>query len=286
MRLAVLSDTHGNLPALEAVLMDIRRHDVDGIVVAGDLVGGPHANETIHLLRAQNAWMIRGNSDTYLLRYDAGEAPEAWYSSLQWALMRWGYRDLTRENIAFIGSLPEEGVFAAPGTATIRIVHGSPRSPSKGIDPDGDPESLEQALAQTTEPVLVCGHTHIPWKRERQGRLALNPGSVCGSLNGDVRAHYAILTWMNGRWEAEQYAVPYDLDEIRVAFQKSGLLEDGGALARCFLLSIETGHNVAEDFLAYARSIAEGPGAVQRAPITDPVWEQAAATFDWNRYSV
>jgi len=66
MRLAVISDTHGNLPALEAVLEDIQRHSVDGILVAGDLTGGPYQVETIYLLRSLGAWMIRGNGDSRL----------------------------------------------------------------------------------------------------------------------------------------------------------------------------------------------------------------------------
>jgi predicted phosphodiesterase len=98
MRLAVLSDTHGNLPALEAVLADVRQFAVDGVIVAGDLTGGPHPNETIALLRALNGWLIRGNSDANLLQLAAGEAPEDWYTSRQFALLRWSLHTIDRQS--------------------------------------------------------------------------------------------------------------------------------------------------------------------------------------------
>ena len=96
MRLAVLADVHGNLPALEAVLDDMHRHIVEGIIVAGDHIALPHANETIRLLRSLGSWMIRGNSDDNLLRYDAGDTPEAWRTSRQFGLLRWAHRHLTK----------------------------------------------------------------------------------------------------------------------------------------------------------------------------------------------
>ena len=81
VRLAVLSDIHGNLPALEAVLADVQRQGVDGILVAGDCTGGPHQQAAIDLLRALDSWMIRGNSENYCLAFDTGTAPESWRTS-------------------------------------------------------------------------------------------------------------------------------------------------------------------------------------------------------------
>ena len=109
-RLALLSDVHGNLPALEAVLEDIRQHGVDGIIVAGDSTGGPQQGEVIDRLRATTEWIIRGNNEDYLLAYQSGEAPEAWWTSKQWAMMRWSYQQLDSETLGFIASLPSQRV--------------------------------------------------------------------------------------------------------------------------------------------------------------------------------
>jgi predicted phosphodiesterase len=304
MRLAVLADIHGNLPALEAVLTDIQRHGVDGFIVAGDLLtGGPQPIETMHLLRSLDAWMIRGNTDNYLLAYDAGDAPGGWHASSQWALMRWSYRHLNQEILDSIASLPEQRVIDLPGTAPIRVVHGSPHHPTEPLFPDRDPLtlrvarkadllppdraplSLDAVLAQIAEPVLACGHTHIPWQQEQVRGLVFNPGAVCGPLNGDTRAQYALLTWQDHHWSVEHRAIPYDLDWIRTAFRASGLLTEGGALARAFLLSIETGQNVGTYLLAHAHRLAAEAGCEGCDVVPDAIWEQAAATFEWEAYT-
>lgn len=301
MRLAVLADIHGNLPALEAVLADVRRYNVDGIVVAGDTVGGgPQSVEAIRLLRSLGCWMIRGNNEDYFQVYDTGTAPDGWCVGDQWAAMRWSYARFDRDALDFIASLPEQRVVALPGTAPIRIVHGSPQDLSGQLFPDRDPvtlrlfkeagflpsgrepDRLELTMVQISEPVLVCGHTHIPWKQEQNGRLALNPGSVGASIDGDVRAQYALLTWQNGRWQAEHRAIPYDLDQIRVTFQESGLLDEGRAFARACLLTIETGQNVAGRFVSYTFELAVEAGYEDCDVVPDAVWERAVETFDWD----
>ena len=281
MHLAVLSDIHGNLPALEAVLQDLQSWDISGIIVAGDFIGGPQPIETIRRLRSLDAWMIRGNSDDNLLRYGNGLAPQAWYSSHQFALLRWAHRHIDKDAFEFLQSLPQQRVVHMPGTEAIRVVHGSPRNPYESIFPDREPITLDVALAQVDEPVFVCGHTHSPWTVKRHGRLALNPGAVCGPLNGYVGAQYALLTWQDSHWQVDHRAVDYDLEQIRVAFRESGLLDEGGALARSFLRSIETGQNRADWFLSYAYGLAAEAGHKGCSVVPDEIWERAAATFDW-----
>jgi putative phosphoesterase len=284
MRLAVMSDVHGNLPALEAVLSDLKQYGTDGIIVAGDLVGGPQTVETIRLLRSLGSSMIRGNSDSGLLRYDAGEMPAHRYTCRQFALLRWIHRHIDRETLDFIKSLPEQRVVEITDTAAVRVVHGSPRDPAESIFPYHDPSTLDLALAQTNELALVCGHTHIPWKVERDGRLALNPGAVCGSRNGEVGAQYALLTWRNDHWQVRHLTVPYDLERIRAAYRESGLLEEGGAWAQADVLCIETGQNVFKDFLSYAYGLATEAGFQDCDVVPDDIWEHATATFGWDSY--
>ena len=282
MRLAVMSDVHANLPALEAVLEDLRRHSVDGIIVAGDLVCGPQPVEAARLLRSLGGWMIRGNGDTDLLQYHAGEAPEEWYTRSQFALMRWMHGQADEETLEFIGALPEERVVEVTGTAPIRVVHGSPGGPSQGIFPRRDSATLEGAWVRTEEPVLVCGHTHTPWVVERGGRLALNPGAVCSPLDGTVGAQYALLTWKGGRWQVAHKVVRYDLDAVRAIFRDSGLLEECGGCGRAFLLSLETGRNVFGQFLSFARELCVGAGFEDCDVVPDDIWERAKEEFDWD----
>ena len=104
---------------------------------------------------------------------------------------------------------------------------------------------------------------------------------MSGSLNGDVRAQYALLIWQNGHWRAEHRAVVYDLDRVREAFRESGLLAEGGAFARACLRDIETGRNVAGYFLSHVRGLAAEAGFEGRDVVPDAIWERAVATFDW-----
>lgn len=279
MRLAVLADIHGNLPALEAVLADLP--PVDDIIVAGDVTGLLYQDETVRRLRSLGSRMIQGKGEIGLLHYHDGQAPAACYSSRQFDLLRWAHRNIRPETIDFLRALPEQTVLVPPGTTAIRVVHGSPRDPAESIFPRRAPETLEAALAMTQEPVLVCAHTHQPWIVRRGQRLALNPGAVCGPLDGFVGTQYALLHWRAGRWQAELRAIEYDLDPVRRAFRETGLLQEGGPLAHAVLHCIETGHDHALDFLCQARRSAAEAGRSDGRTIPDDIWERTAATFSW-----
>jgi hypothetical protein len=145
-------------------LEDLQPVEVDGFLVAGDFIGGPQPVEALRLLQSLNSWMIRGNSDTALFRYDLGDAPDAHYTHRQFALRRWAHRHVDQETLNLIRSLPEQRIVEIDGTDPIRVVHGPPWDPSGSIFPDLDPATLDLALAQTTEPVLVCGPRTSPGK--------------------------------------------------------------------------------------------------------------------------
>jgi hypothetical protein len=131
------------------------------------------------------------------------------------------------------------------------------------------------------ETVLICGHTHIPWQREIQSRLIFNPGAVCGPLYGSIGAQYAILSGDGHCWRVEHHRVDYDIKAMRRSFQESGLLEAGSYLSRSFLLSIESGRNVAELFLTYAYRLKQKARMNDTEFIPDDIWEQAGRSFDW-----
>jgi predicted phosphodiesterase len=151
-RYGVLADIHANLPALDAVLADIQIRGVDGILVAGDMVGGPQPNEVMARLRAlPNCQMIRGNNENYLLQFHQKTVHPAWWTNKQMAFVRWGYHHLAAEHLDFIASLPEQRVV----DGSIRIVHGSPRSASEYFLPDRHPERFAHAMQITNEAVVV-----------------------------------------------------------------------------------------------------------------------------------
>ncbi len=298
MRLAILSDVHGNLAALEAVLADAASQHVDGFVMAGDFTFGLQAAEVLQRLRDLGACMIRGNNDSDLLSLANVAPSHPWRVNKQFAVLRWQYASLPESVRRDLAALPEERVLALPGADPIRVVHGAPGQLAKPLLPDRDPVALRHmrnyglqaaehppdlalVLAGVQEPVLVCGHTHVPWQQAWAGRLALNPGSAGAPLNADPRAQYALLSWQGGRWQTEHRAVPYDQALVRAAFEESGLLAQGGAFARACLLWYQTGQYVSGKLLDHAYRLAAEAGHTDPDAVSDEIWDRAAATFDW-----
>lgn len=269
------------MPALEAVLDDLADRDVDHIIVAGDLVCGPQPDETRRLLQSHDCLMIRGNGDTYLLQFEDQDAPDYWWTSKAFSTIRWHYNHCNPDTMAFLRSLPEQRQITNGKGPEIRVVHGSPRHPSEDLHPEKDPAFLRATVAAISEAVLICGHTHLPWKAKISDRLALNPGAVSAPLNGDVGAQYALMTWSHQQWFVEHRLVAYDLKDLRNIFHDSGLLEEGGPFSRAWLCSIESGRDVVNPFLEYARLMADQAGYAASEFVPDPIWDQAAASFDW-----
>lgn len=208
-RLAVLSDVHANIPALTAVLDDVRTRDVDGIAYLGDIVfRGPDPSGCSELLAAMEpvAW-IRGNTDEwYLETASPGQDPGGYVS--------FGRPLLTHPQRVFLAALPRTAVVALD-EATVLCVHGSPRDPAENLFPDTD---LAPPLAQVEEDVVVCGHTHRPFKGEADGIQLFNVGSVGMPLDDDPRACYGIVTDEGEGFGLEIVRVHYDVDEtVRLA---------------------------------------------------------------------
>jgi hypothetical protein len=133
------------------------------------------------------------------------------------------------------------------------------------------------------EPVAICGHTHIPWQQQAGPQLALNPGAVCGPLDGEPAAQYALLHWTGDGWHVEHRALPYDLAAARDAWRESGLLEAGGGFARAILAALQTGRNVPILFFQHVTNAAAAAGYAG-LDVPDAVWEQAEHSFDWDAY--
>jgi putative phosphoesterase len=198
VRRALLYDVHGNLPALEAVLDDAREAGVDGFVLGGDYVlFGAYPIETLELLDQTEAAEIRGNTD----RWIAGDEDDLPDGALPRAALSYARQALGETRCAELGSLPE--MLAQAGAL---ICHASPSSDMQSFSVE--PSELDDKLLDGTHtPMVVFGHTHIQFKREHEGQLLVNPGSVGLPFDGDVRAAYAI--W-NGDGNVELRRVAYD----------------------------------------------------------------------------
>jgi len=207
MKIAVISDIHGNLVALEAVLADIATQGVDATVNLGDLVSGPlQPSETCDQLMALGFPTIRGNHERTLLAT----------SGKQDKVDRFAGDQLSAAQKAWLAGLPETLV-----AGDVFMCHGTPVSDVEpwldnwweGRDTTLPDETSVTAKAEGLDfPVLLCGHTHIPrMVRLRDGRIIVNPGSVgLQIVRGSPDARYAVLERRNGVWQAALRMIPYD----------------------------------------------------------------------------
>jgi putative phosphoesterase len=284
MRLAVIADIHGILPALDAFFKDIANEQIDGIIVAGDMIAGPQSNEVIKRLQRYRILTIRGNQENYILNLASGKASEWQYSCKQWNFIRWTYENIDDAVLQFIRSLPEQYSLQLPGKDAIRIVHGSPASVTELIYPEADISRFDQVLGLVPEECIVFGHTHEAWIKERNGKLALNPGSLSMSFQGEQYGTYAILEWTKQRWTGTLRKLHYDFRLVRKTYIETGLLAKGDVFARCCLVSIETGINYLSPMLvdAYQQSKEAGYGDSPFVP--DEIWDEVAQAFEQRNY--
>lgn len=190
-RVAVLSDIHGVLPALEAVLAEPDVAAADRIVLTGDITAGPQPAEVLALLRSEGErvlW-VSGNADRELVEYRRGARtdipdPIGPYAAAQ----------LADEDVEFLASLPTARHLAVHGLGEVLFCHATPRDDEEVVLVDSRPARWAEVLTDVPDTVrtIVCGHTHMPYVRLALGRLIVNPGSV-GMPYGRPGAHWCLL---------------------------------------------------------------------------------------------
>ena len=226
---AVITDIHGNLPALEASLERIEELGIERMCCGGDLVGyGPHPNEVCRLIEERGIPTIYGNYDYAIARdledcgcaYVTQHDRELGQKSVEWTLAH-----TDQHSKDFMAELPFDLRFKV-GSSPVHLVHGSPRKVNEYLFED-KPASLYERLAAAEEAgTLVFGHTHKPWVREYGGVLFVNCGSVGKPKDDDPRAGFAILRPADTRLEVTIERVPYDAKEVAREVAAAGLPEE------------------------------------------------------------
>lgn len=256
-RIAVLSDVHGNLVALEAVLDEVSRLDVDEIVVAGDLSGfGADPDGVTDRLRDLGAMMIRGNHEKdYVAVYDSPAIPDEWLTSERLGALRWNMERLGPERRAFLGSLPDRLLV---DDLTL-VVHGSPRHVRDSVMDHTPVEELAAWYEGESCRTAFCGHTHRPVVRDLpDGRRLVNAGSVGLPLGGDTRATFAIADMADGPgcWHVDLRRVAYDV-EAAIAAHRDGLETLWPEFVEVYARTLRTGRDHLGPLLKATRDVAD-----------------------------
>jgi putative phosphoesterase len=225
-RVAVITDIHANLPALEAVLEAIGSTDVDAVYCGGDLVGyGPHPNEVCRLIEQRGIPTIYGNYD-YAIARDLDDCGCAYRDQHDRELgqlsVAWTLEHTDRRSKNFMHWLPFDLRFELGGRR-VRLVHGSPRKVNEYLFADKPARTFERIAAGADCDMLVFGHTHQPWVRSYGGVLFVNCGSVGKPKDGDTRASYAVLRREAGEVVADIDRVEYDVASVAREVGEAGL---------------------------------------------------------------
>ncbi|MGN0746275.1 MAG: metallophosphoesterase family protein [Aristaeellaceae bacterium] len=265
MRCLIMTDIHGNLPALEAVLASPEAADCERIISLGDQVNyGPQPREVMRRLDGLHAAMLLGNHEERLARLD-----DPALSGYNWTLLHWTARQLAGVSLDFPTDMR-----LGPALLT----HGMPGDPYKLVWPGDLPGYLE-ALPEGVR-LLLSGHHHIRWDVTHQGRRAVNPGSVGVPEDGvGGVAAFAVLTLTDDRAEVTLHRARYDVDEVARAYIRSGAAQAAPEVTRIVLEDMYTGaYSLMLKAIAHVNDTARPLGLTLA---NREAWLLADATLPW-----
>jgi len=257
VRLAVLADVHGNLPAFETALAAARRAVPDLLVIAGDVVNGaPDSRACWLLARAEADVLLRGNHERYAIDRGTAAGEPEWlgprFRPLAWTVAELdGLLDDVR-------ALP----IAAPAAPGVTVVHATPSDDHTSFFPWTPDDELSRAFAGVEAEVLVRGHNHLPFHRTLpDGRLMVSVGAVGLPLAGRPEAQWALLERGRAGWRVEHRSEAYDVDAALLRFDESGYLDAAGPIGLLFRREVATGAHALVPFMRFERA--------WRAAVTD-----------------
>lgn len=232
IRVAFVSDVHGNLPALQAVLDDIdRRGDIDVLVGGGDFAfGGAYPQRCIELTRSRDMQCVRGNTDEWVVESATagrvmakGYEPKDAHGPALLAIDDWVAKALDVASVRFLIDLPIDWRRIGPSGQRLVFVHATPWSTHPIVQPDADEAMLTRMLDEAEADVLVYGHIHHAYVRQVGERTVACAGSVGIPLDRDPRPAYLIATDDGDGWQLEHVRLEYDRDSYLSELARSGM---------------------------------------------------------------
>lgn len=253
MKTAILSDNHGNVPALQTVIEHIEAWQPDHVIFNGDAVNrGPKSLESWQIVQAkrqQNGWlMARGNHEDYVLNHEK-EDPHAIpvdYKTQINQNSRWTHRQLNGRSPE-LAALPLSHTLTAPDGSKLFATHASVRGNTDGIYPHHDDDTHRPQLTPLPA-VFVTSHIHLAYIKQIDETFLVNTGSAGNHCYEETRASYAQVVWQNGRWHAKLIYLTYDMAATERDFYESGFLDETGPVAHLIFHEWKTGHVILPDW--------------------------------------
>ncbi|HVX31054.1 MAG TPA: metallophosphoesterase family protein [Nitrolancea sp.] len=232
MRIAMISDAHGNLHGLDAVLADLDgTGPYDEVIYGGDFAfRGAFPAEVIDRIRERGYRAVRGNTDEFLVEMARnGNYPlsitderQRHTPALQ-VFDRWALDRMTTEQVDYLADLPLRIDIAGPDNARLTIAHATPWSAHVTVLPDAPEDVARQMLTEPQSACTAYGHIHHAYRRSVGDGLLTSVGSVGAPMDGDWRAAYVVLTNDGQGWDVEFRRVEYDIDAAQASLRASTL---------------------------------------------------------------
>lgn len=226
MKIAIISDIHGNIDALEAVMVDIEEQKCDKVFVLGDYaMAGPNPGAVVDwFFKKQldkNYIMIQGNTDSMIVNYTDSLYEELRNKApIMAEALKDDARILNSIQKDFLKNLPAQVETIEEGIK-ILLVHGSPRRNNEDIMPDISLETLDEILKGVDSDVVLCGHTHLPCGfQTKEKKTVVNVGSVGRPFTENAKPCYLKLTINNGKCIFEHRFIDYNNDKAAKTLSK------------------------------------------------------------------
>lgn len=283
MKIAVLSDIHGNYIALAECIRKALEKNADRFIFLGDYVGDmPYPQKTMNLLYEikgrYECYFIKGNKEDYWLNYKAG-GEKGWQdkSSTSGALL-YTYNNLRERDLEFFSKLPISTDLEFKGLPTITICHGSPKKTKDKLFADA-PLTFS-TLENMENELLLSGHIHRRTYVEHNGKRLINGGSVGVPLGSNGMAQFVILEGENGSWKHEFVDVEYDVEKVINEFDESGMKTSAPYWCEVTSYLIRSGKKSHATVLARVMELCkEETGVCNWPDIPEKYWEQAVKEF-------
>ena len=263
MRVAILADIHGNLPACEAVIEDITRNaSPDFIVAAGDLaLRGAHPREVVELLFSKCHSVLMGNTDCYIAGSYLGGA---YRDKHHWKtdLLEWTRDQLGPELVGKLGQLPFSVRYSPRRGQDLFVCHANPRNLEESLDPTLEEHELRRFFSHLDAAACAFGHLHFPYRR-RLGRMLIADVASAGlPRDGDIRPAYGLFTYTPKGWRVQIRRVRYPVRKATQALTARRV--PGGPLLIHKLVEARYRHHA--ELLAAARKHSGLPPTSQVRP--------------------
>jgi predicted phosphodiesterase len=229
---AVLSDVHGNLAALEAVRKALKKEKPDAVIVAGDhVMNGPDPAGVVDTLRemeASGATIVQGNTDVAVADFDYSAA-FPWFTDgvpdVHVAAAEWAHDALGEDRVGWLRRLASERRLMLDDTMVLAC-HASPGSQTQGFDAQLDPSVMLERISRTDARIICCGHTHVPEVRDLGWKIIVNDGSAGYVFDGDPTASWALVEIDGDEIRTEIRRTEFDTMAVANAISARGLAGD------------------------------------------------------------